>query len=318
MRTPSLERQVSTKAQGVRHGQCAARAAHFRKWLLEVYGSEFLSQGSGVLDVGCGRGDLAFQLLNLNGVPVVGIDPRPLEVDMYAQKFRTGHYLRGQTGPMRSDCYDVLGCQLQVPQHMRMFMRSTMSVSVCPALDTNENTSFEQNYADIDPQPALDRDARARVVEEEIEQAMVSAQQVSWSEKGLQAADHESASTTASSRGDVFSERDYTAACIAEKGSGRRTLWACSLVVGLYPDQAIDALVDFALCSGKPFAAVPCCVYADQFPDRRLPDGRHVACYDDLVAFLVAKDPSRIKLAHLPFKGPKNVVVYIAPPLVAS
>eukprot|EP00242_Pyramimonas_sp_CCMP2087_P002186 CAMPEP_0198227844 /NCGR_PEP_ID=MMETSP1445-20131203/110827_1 /TAXON_ID=36898 /ORGANISM="Pyramimonas sp., Strain CCMP2087" /LENGTH=44 /DNA_ID= /DNA_START= /DNA_END= /DNA_ORIENTATION= len=44
-----------------------------------------------------------------------------------------------------------------------------MSVSVCPALDTNENTSFEQNYADIDPQPALDRDARARVVEEEIE-----------------------------------------------------------------------------------------------------------------------------------------------------
>jgi hypothetical protein len=52
----------------------------------------------------------------------------------------------------------------------------------------------------------------------------------------------------ASSRGDVFSEREYTAACIVEKGIGRRTLWACSLVVGLYPDQAIDALVDFALC----------------------------------------------------------------------
>eukprot|EP00959_Pyramimonas_sp_CCMP1952_P277208 5795393-Pyramimonas_sp.AAC.2 len=61
------------------HGQCAARANPFRKWILKVYEIEFLSQGTGVLDVGCGRGELAFQLLNLNGVPVTGLDPRPLE-----------------------------------------------------------------------------------------------------------------------------------------------------------------------------------------------------------------------------------------------
>jgi hypothetical protein len=36
---------------------------------------------------------------------------------------------------------------------------------------------------------------------------------------------------TACSSGDVFSQEDYAAARISEKGSGRRALWACSLVV---------------------------------------------------------------------------------------
>jgi hypothetical protein len=38
-----------------------------------------------------------------------------------------------------------------------------------------------------------------------------------------------------------------------------------------------------------------------------------VTSYDDLIRYLVAKDPARIKVAELPFEG-KNKVVYIAPP----
>lgn len=31
--------------------------------------------------------------------------------------------------------------------------------------------------------------------------------------------------------------------------------------------------MDFALAHGKPFAVVPCCVFARDFPHRRMPDG---------------------------------------------
>ena len=35
--------------------------------------------------------------------------------------------------------------------------------------------------------------------------------------------------------------------------------------------QATEAIVDFAQRMRKPFAVVPCCVYAAEFPRRRLP-----------------------------------------------
>ena len=41
----------------------------------------------------------------------------------------------------------------------------------------------------------------------------------------------------------------------------------CSLflsVVGLHPDEATEAIVDWALANGRSFAVVPCCVFARQ------------------------------------------------------
>ena len=46
----------------------------------------------------------------------------------------------------------------------------------------------------------------------------------------------------------MFSESIYNEACIGYAAEAREAMWSCSVVVGLYPDQAIDALVDFALC----------------------------------------------------------------------
>eukprot|EP00961_Rhodomonas_salina_P052194 700656-Rhodomonas_salina.1 len=46
-------------------------------------------------------------------------------------------------------------------------------------------------------------------------------------------------------------------------------LLAASVLVGMHPDQATEPLVDFCLGSGKPFAVVPCCVFATLFPGRR-------------------------------------------------
>lgn len=84
-------------------------------------------------------------------------------------------------------------------------------------------------------------------------------------------------------------------------------LQACSLVVGMHPDQATEAIVDFAVAARKPVAVVPCCVFPREFPDRRLPDGTPVTTYDQLVEYLQLRLGGQT--ARLPFEG-ANIVVY--------
>lgn len=83
----------------------------------------------------------------------------------------------------------------------------------------------------------------------------------------------------------------------------------CSVLVGMHPDEATEAIVDAALALNKPFAVVPCCVMSRIFPDRKLPDGTPVATYETLVEYLKAKD-QRIQTAFLPFAG-RNQVLYL-------
>jgi hypothetical protein len=80
-------------------------------------------------------------------------------------------------------------------------------------------------------------------------------------------------------------------------------------LVGMHPDQATEPIVDAALRAGKPFAVVPCCVFARLFSARRGPGGAPVRTYAELIAYLRAKD-ARIRVAHLPFTG-RNVVLYM-------
>lgn len=83
-----------------------------------------------------------------------------------------------------------------------------------------------------------------------------------------------------------------------------------SLIVGMHPDQATEAIVRAAVMMRKPFAVVPCCVFAREFPerslrdsqgfficfsffhfflfDRRTPDGRRVTSFKDFIEFLAS------------------------------
>eukprot|EP00403_Amphidinium_massartii_P023889 CAMPEP_0178399834 /NCGR_PEP_ID=MMETSP0689_2-20121128/15481_1 /TAXON_ID=160604 /ORGANISM="Amphidinium massartii, Strain CS-259" /LENGTH=432 /DNA_ID=CAMNT_0020020617 /DNA_START=22 /DNA_END=1317 /DNA_ORIENTATION=+ len=72
--------------------------------------------------------------------------------------------------------------------------------------------------------------------------------------------------------------------CAAE-GSADRQLWFevigdCCAVIGLHPDQATGGVVELARAFGRPFSVVPCCTFADDFPERRLQDGSPVRTYD--------------------------------------
>ena len=81
---------------------------------------------------------------------------------------------------------------------------------------------------------------------------------------------------------------------------------ACSVVVGMHPDEATEAIVDFAMKYDKPFAIVPCCVFPERFPHRRDRAGELVTSRVQLVEYLV--DKTQAQVAHLDIEGANQVV----------
>eukprot|EP00747_Dinoflagellata_sp_TGD_P098835 gnl/TRDRNA2_/TRDRNA2_167571_c1_seq1.p1 gnl/TRDRNA2_/TRDRNA2_167571_c1~~gnl/TRDRNA2_/TRDRNA2_167571_c1_seq1.p1 ORF type:complete len:165 (+),score=19.03 gnl/TRDRNA2_/TRDRNA2_167571_c1_seq1:63-557(+) len=84
---------------------------------------------------------------------------------------------------------------------------------------------------------------------------------------------------------------------------------SCSVVAALHPDQAAGHAISLALALRKPFAVIPCCVYAAEFPKRKLPTGKPVRTYEQLLDFLQAMHPL-IRRAVMDFEG-KRVVLYM-------
>lgn len=78
-------------------------------------------------------------------------------------------------------------------------------------------------------------------------------------------------------------------------------------MLGLHPDQALGPTLELAAALRKPFAVVPCCVYAKDFPRRRLRSGAAVRSYEQLLQW-VAEWPG-VQRCELPFSG-RNSVFY--------
>ena len=85
------------------------------------------------------------------------------------------------------------------------------------------------------------------------------------------------------------------------------TIKNCGMIIGVHPDQATEDIVDAALAYKKPFAILPCCVFAELNPGRII-EGRKVRTYEDLISYLLSKDES-IQCFSLPFVG-RNKVLY--------
>ncbi|KAF8985743.1 hypothetical protein BGZ46_002122 [Entomortierella lignicola] len=90
-------------------------------------------------------------------------------------------------------------------------------------------------------------------------------------------------------------------------------LQSASILIGMHPDQATEPIVDMALKHGKPFAVVPCCVFAHENPQRRLLNGGEVNTTLEFVQYLMEKASSYdmcVSKEFLPFDG-MNIVVFI-------
>jgi hypothetical protein len=63
---------------------------------------------------------------------------------------------------------------------------------------------------------------------------------------------------------------------------------ACSVVIGMHPDQATGSIVEFAMENDKPFAVIPCCVFPRLFPYRFI---RESPVQDDAASFAEIPPP---------------------------
>lgn len=127
-----------------------------------------------------------------------------------------------------------------------------------------------------------------------------------WLPKGLTQKVEEGEEVTG--RGEPASTTDPPPPPPAPFGEFAALLRGASVVVGMHPDQAAGAIVDFCVAHRKPYCVVPCCTFAAEFPRRRLIDGRSVRSYDDLVAWLRQRDPGATA-SFLDFEG-RNVVLH--------
>ena len=82
----------------------------------------------------------------------------------------------------------------------------------------------------------------------------------------------------------------------------------CSLIIGMHPDEATVDIVDVALAKKINFAVVPCCVFHNKFPERKLKNGKDVVEYQDLIQFILEKD-DKLQTDFLNIKG-RNKVIY--------
>lgn len=92
-----------------------------------------------------------------------------------------------------------------------------------------------------------------------------------------------------------------------------RAVREASALIAMHPDQATDAVFETALALDKPFAVVPCCVFADLNPHRVLASGAPVRTYDEMMEYYQAMGPD-VRRARLAFQGRREVLYRLPPP----
>ena len=109
-------------------------------------------------------------------------------------------------------------------------------------------------------------------------------------------------------QGDTLDFREYAeeSVPICHMCSSDGLLTDCRAIVALHPDEATGLIVEHAVKHKIPFVVVPCCVFSRLFGSRRL-RGKLVETYDELVEYLMNKDPS-IECSLLPFAGANKVI----------
>ncbi|RHY24700.1 hypothetical protein DYB32_008727 [Aphanomyces invadans] len=193
--------------------QKSHRARIFCEWLVEQYGVDRLQEGSGVIDVAGGKGDIAFELWLCRDIPTTLIDP--------------------------------------VRRHARQD---------CKLIDDQRQVKTRRTHLKFMAQHGKPKWTHMM---EELNNDLIATHNALFQ--------------------------------------------SCSIVVGMHPDEATEAIVDAALAFSKPFAIVPCCVMSRLFPNRYWNDDK-VATYEVFVEYLKAKHPG-IRSAFLPFGG-RNQVLY--------
>lgn len=316
-----------------------ARVAILRAFLageLEKNGISDLSSYR-VLDVAGGKGELAFQLLNLNNVSSCHvIDPRPLSLGRFQKRLSRGFYHRSQ-GILQTDVVRPQSEPERPVDQLRCFFSSELweeeekTTNNAESKDNDEKNNNENNDCN---ETIDDKYQRQR---ERFFANCYRAKGWVWPPAGSDN-EHISCGKNFEDRDDIptkgmeamklteevdFSSKDASPDATSSLGidfdNASSIVKTADLVVGMHPDQAVDAIVDAALYQNISFFVVPCCTYSREFPHRRVcvpvsESGKAtttmklVTTYEELIDYLQAKSPD-IKRHVLPFEG-RNICLY--------
>jgi len=78
------------------------RVGVFREWMEATFGVARIREGSGVLDVAGGKGELALQLVHMSKVPATVVEPRRLQLATFHKRLARGFYHRLSNGALRN------------------------------------------------------------------------------------------------------------------------------------------------------------------------------------------------------------------------
>eukprot|EP01043_Picozoa_sp_COSAG02_P009202 COSAG02_NODE_308_length_25072_cov_20.906925_16_plen_583_part_00 len=314
----------------------AARASLFADFLVAEYGEAMLNSGSGVVDVAGGRGDLSFELHCRRGIRTTLIEPRPQKLTKAQRKYFKAQRRKqvpppplqqqqGQQGQSKGQEQEGTGRGVSTDA-----AAATAAAAAGRARAQAEAAQMPRQFrCFFGPHLLADGNPNAG-----------STEHCGINVAALQTPQDSTAVVTAA---------ELPALTTEEAAELRTLLLSCSVVVGMHPDEATEPLVDFAIQLKKPWAVVPCCVFAHQFPGRvlKLPRsesvspseksevasgdgsrgsdsrtqsagqaqgsaGKPVQSYEDFVTYLKQKCPEARTL-FLPFHG-KNQVVYMPAP----
>lgn len=210
------------------------RAGALRRWLMDIFGAEYLNSGSGVLDVAGGKGELSFELNNLSNIRSTVVDPRPLEISRYRKKLHYGFYHSNQilgtynTRPNPADFDKHI-----IPAHLRIFFE----------VETIE--SWKARKATTGCETAETMLPNALSGTENFLEESRRAINTAWTAKGLVHEDDDGADEEAEEE-PAPSEASYRSSCVFNEAEDNvildyeealNIMNNCSVLIGMHPDQ---------------------------------------------------------------------------------
>ena len=82
------------------------------------------------------------------------------------------------------------------------------------------------------------------------------------------------------------------------------------VIIGLHPDEATDDIIEMSMKYFKPFICVPCCVFPNKFPNRKLKSsGKTVRQHDELIEYIMEKAREVNLLKHT--SNSNKTMVYV-------
>lgn len=255
----------------------------FREFLLETYGTYYLSKDAVVLDVAGGKGDLSWWLRNVDGCQSVVVDPRPTQ---HEHILRSIQYLRQHPEE----------AALRAVRHKPTHQPLATLLPLLPTDDDDDHDFHAPQHFPIWMDGELLEAVRAAREGQQHEWELYWTRAIARNHKEFSQNPQKNNVTDPKQAWEIFEK--------------------CKLIVAFHPDQATDFCFELAAVLEIPFCIVPCCVFPAQFPHRRLADGSRVRDYQSLLLYLTQQYPfsKQERLAFHETATARNIALYTLPP----